>query len=297
MITVVKEDNTELVVDATFTNLTADGEELRLATRNALLQAEEQGLHNIAFTALGAGELDPETEARVMVSETRCFLALSNNVENVIFSVVDDNAFSKVAKRDRIVCLGDSITFGYPGGPDTSWVALASEMVKLNLINEGINGDSTSGMLYRLKYGILPIAPAYVIILGGANDILFDEAGFEQIRDNIKAMATMALEAGVCPVLGVPSPVLPVGGFVPPYLAGMMAKIMADIGCWVKEFTEQEKLPVLDFYTPMLDPQTGKINPAYFLDGAHPNSKGYRELARAAVQVLLRLKKGFYYNS
>lgn len=280
--------------------LAADEAGVRLVTREALLRAEECGLHNIAVPVpvTGVGELDPEAAAKVMVSEARRLLAHSNSVENVIFSVFADTAFEtflKVARRDQVVCLGDSITYGYPGGPETSWVALSSKMVGLTLVNEGINGDSTWGMLDRLKYDVRPMAPAYVIILGGANDILLG-GSVEEIQDNIKTMAAVALEAGICPVLVVPPPALPGGGFVPPGLAGSLAEAMATIGCWVRSFAEQERLPALDFYTPMLDPQTGKGNPHYFTDGAHPNQKGYRELARAAGQTLLRLKKGFYYK-
>ena len=275
----------------------ADKAEVRLFTRKALLRAEERGLHNIAFLVpvTGVGELAPETAAQVMVSEARCLLVHSS-VENVIFSIFTDTAFetfSKIARRDQVVCLGDSITYGYPGGPETSWVALSSKMAGLTLVNEGMNGDSTRGMLDRLQYDVRPMGPAYVIILGGANDILLGSS-VEEIQNNIKTMARVALDAGICPVLVMPPPALPGGGFVPPGLAGCLAEAMATIGCWVKSFAEQERLPALDFYTPMLDPQTGKGNPHYFTDGAHPNQKGYRQLAGAAGQVLLRLKKGFY---
>jgi lysophospholipase L1-like esterase len=327
MITVVKGDTAGLTVDTIITitpalieaSLTSGGDRLkaghaihaagtreehtpivaglRLATRKALQQAEEQGLHSIALArGISSGELAPETAAKVMVSEARCFLAGSKSIDDVIFSITDDEVFeifSKVASRDQVVCLGDSITFGYPYGPGTSWVALASKMAGFRLVNEGINGDPTSGMLYRLKYYIIPTAPAYVIILGGANDILLD-GSLEEVQDNLQTMAAIALAAGICPVLGIPAPALPSGGFVPPVLAGRLAEAMETIGRWVRVYADQEQLPVLDFYTPMLDPQTLKVNPHYFIDGAHPNQKGYRELAGAAAQLLLSLKKGFY---
>lgn len=277
-------------------DLVTDEAKVRLATRNALLRARELGLSSIAFPALGTGVggLGLKLAAKVMLSEARRHLARDTSVENIVFAVFDDlalEAFSEAVRRDQVVCLGDSITFGYPGGPGTSWVALSSEMVGLSLVNEGMNGDTTRGMLDRLKYDVLPTAPAYVIILGGANDVLLG-GSLEEIQDNIKVMAAIALEAGSCPVLVMPPPALPGGGFVPPCLAGKLAVAMENLGYWVRALAEQEQLPVLDFYTPMLDPQTGKANSNYFTDGAHPKQNGYRVLARVAGQLLLRLKKG-----
>ncbi|MDD4237303.1 MAG: macro domain-containing protein [Desulfotomaculaceae bacterium] len=277
-------------------DLDTDEARVRLATRNALLRARELGLSSIAFPALGTGVggLGLKITAKVMLSEVRRHLARDTSVENIVFAVFDDTAFetfSEVAKRDQVVCLGDSITYGYPYGPESSWVAFSSKLVGLSLVNEGMNGDSSRGMLERLQYDVLQTTPAYVIILGGANDVLLG-SNLEELQYNIKVMAAKAFEAGICPVLGMPPPALLSGGFVPASLAGKLAVAMENIGCWIRAFAEQEQLPVLDFYTPMLDPQTGKANLHYYTDGAHPNQKGYRELARAATQVLLRLKKG-----
>lgn len=304
MITVVKGDTASLAVDPIITvepfeagAAAPDETAVRQSIRKAFLGAEERDLHNIAFFVppAGAGVLNQETLAKVMISEARCRLACAGSIENVVFAVADDGllaAFAEIARRDRVVCLGDSITYGYPGGPQASWVAGASRMANISLVNEGINGDPTSSMLHRLRYDICPAAPAYVLIQGGANDVLLGYSE-KETRRNIESMSGLALEAGICPILVVPPPVIPVDGFVPASLAGRMAEVMAGVGRWVRAFAEKQLLPALDFNTVLLDPQTGGGDPRYFVDGAHPNQKGYRELALVAAELLLRLKKGF----
>lgn len=327
MITIIKGTISDLAVDAIFTiapvpvggpastgcaglkatdviqaatpgeDLANDVTKLRLTTRKAMLKAEERDFHNIAFTLPGRGVAARNPQAaKVMISEIRCHLAHAGSIEKVVISVDDDTAFDsfwRVVRRDHIVCLGDSITHGYPYGPEASWVALSSKMVGLKLANQGINGDSTSGMLERFKHDVLSAAPAYVIIMGGANDVLMGRS-IGRIQDNMKVMAASALAEGVCPVLGMPPPALPGGGFVPIALAGLLAEKMVTIGRWVRSYAEQERIPVMDFYTPMLEPETGMGNPHYYTDGAHPNQKGYRKLARAAAEVLILLKKGLF---
>ncbi|HOV80887.1 MAG TPA: SGNH/GDSL hydrolase family protein [Bacillota bacterium] len=194
-----------------------------------------------------------------------------------------------MAKRDKIICLGDSITYGYPYGPDMSWVKLCAASTGLNMLNRGINGDTTAQMRRRFNYDVLAAEPACVIVMGGTNDVWVGFDG-ERMRGNIKSMAMGALKNGICPVLGLPVPVSleDLDGFLP----GDVICELALLRDWISDFAEENLLPVLDFYTPLLNPVTGEANPDYFMDDSHPNAAGYRVLAGAAEKVLLNLKKG-----
>jgi O-acetyl-ADP-ribose deacetylase (regulator of RNase III) len=85
-----------------------DVETVRLATRNALRRAGELGLKSVVFPALGtgAGGLDLDLAAAVMVSEVRSHMARGTELEEVLFALFDEKgcrAFSRIAGRRRIV--------------------------------------------------------------------------------------------------------------------------------------------------------------------------------------------------
>jgi len=278
-------------------DLVTDTDKVRVATRNALLRAGEMSLQSIAFPALGTGVggLDLDKAARVMISEVRRYLARGTSLGEVVFALFDDagyEAFARVAGRNSIVCLGDSITYGFPYGPEVSWVGRSAKSLRVKMINKGVNGDTTRQMLRRFARDVSSLSPAYVIIMGGTNDA-FIGATPENIQNNVIDMAAKALDDGICPVIGLPAPVnlYNPDGFLPDFV-GIAAFELDSYRELIKDFANEELLPVLDFYTPLLDPETGRANPDYFVDEGHPNETGYEVLTGAALEMLPALKKG-----
>lgn len=49
----------------------------------------------------------------------------------------------------KIVCLGDSLTYGYGVPRKDGWVSLAAQATGHTLVNKGVSGDTTGGMLAR----------------------------------------------------------------------------------------------------------------------------------------------------
>ncbi len=275
-------------------DLVTDEAKVRSATRNALLRAEELGLKSMAFPALGtgAGGLDFDRSASTMVSETRRHLAGGSGLDEVAFVLFDDaglSAFSKYTERKRVFCLGDSITYGFPYGPAASWVDICGRALGIKMVNKGANGDTTHGMWLRFKRDVAPFNPAYVIIMGGANDA-FMGYSLEEVEESIADLVEEAYENGICPLLGLPAP-LNLGNYVPDDV-GIASCELDTFRIWMKEFANEELIPVLDFYTPLLVEATGAAYPGYFLDEAHPNETGYRVMAKAVEPVLANLKKG-----
>ena len=50
----------------------------------------------------------------------------------------------------RVLALGDSLTAGYGATPAESWPARLAELTGWQVINEGVNGDTSAGALGRL---------------------------------------------------------------------------------------------------------------------------------------------------
>jgi lysophospholipase L1-like esterase len=86
---------------------------------------------------------------------------------------------ARVAEDQRaVVFLGDSITQGWGGG-------LAAAFPGSKVANRGISGDTTRGVLLRLREDVLAINPTAVVLLIGTND-LDEGATPEVIAGNLK---------------------------------------------------------------------------------------------------------------
>jgi lysophospholipase L1-like esterase len=79
--------------------------------------------------------------------------------------------------QGAIVFLGDSITQG--------WRELDKNFAPAKIANRGISGDTTRGMLIRLKDDVLSLKPSAVVMLMGTND-LEENAEPETIAANVK---------------------------------------------------------------------------------------------------------------
>src|ERR671918_2340509 len=74
--------------------------------------------------------------------------------------------WAKRVEQDQkaVVFLGDSITQGWGGG-------LGAAFPGVKVANRGISGDTTRGVLIRLREDVLALDPAAVVILIGTNDL------------------------------------------------------------------------------------------------------------------------------
>ncbi len=108
----------------------------------------------------------------------------------------------------KIVCIGDSITYGYGVERELSWVSLLSQKPKQEIINKGIPGNTTAEMLNRFSIDVSPHKPSGAMILGGTNDILLNiEIDVQDILDNITAMVAICRSQAVEPIILTPLPV------------------------------------------------------------------------------------------
>lgn len=179
----------------------------------------------------------------------------------------------------KIVCLGDSLTYGFGVRRGEDWVSLTAAATGHRLINRGINGDTTGGMLARFRGDVLDEGPGAAVIMGGTNDIL--TAGTDSgARSNMAAMIQQAASAGVTPIIGIPIPA------DPPYVRedwGGLADFSAvnrDLrayGEWLRKFCGVFGASVVDFTA--LFAAGGEARHDLYLDGLHPNIAGHTAMA------------------
>jgi lysophospholipase L1-like esterase len=178
--------------------------------------------------------------------------------------------------RLKIVALGDSITYGFPYLPEFSWVRLASDELGIAMLNKGINGDTTWGMLERFTVDVTAYRPSHVIILGGANDA-FEGVIANEAVDNISRMVQLAGQSSIVPLIGLPPP------------CNFREEIrLVQYRHLLRRYASANDIGLIDFYAAMLNPAGDGIREGLHIDGVHPNEAGYRVMAGVAAEFLRR---------
>lgn len=173
----------------------------------------------------------------------------------------------------KIVAIGDSITEGYPFSNQESWVEHLTRDVKCQVLNQGICGDFTSGMLKRFQRDVLDHTPTHVIILGGANDA-YERIPVESVSANFKAMEEACRQNGITPIFGLPTP----------SLLFEEEQILIEYRNWLKSYTNEKGILVFDFYSPFLERIKAGQGAPLFVDEVHPSVEGYALMGEVAVQ-------------
>jgi lysophospholipase L1-like esterase len=194
----------------------------------------------------------------------------------------------------KIVALGDSLTVGETGftisdEPVTPYPKclelLAEEYLRgrqssmaVEVLNRGVNGDLTSGMLERFPRDVVEAKADYVIILGGSNDIGW---GLDPttIAHNLSGMYEAALNNGIRAVACAVPSILGFDELISPRL-GLNRLIRAE--------AETRKMPFIDLFTATADPRNNRLSEDYSADGLHLNPKGYERIGKHIFDKWLR---------
>lgn len=267
---------------------------IRTVTGEACKAAENRGLKSLLIPVINSRsqEISPDAAARVMISEVRRHLSLGSGIEEVTFALPDEKgvqAFQRAAARQKIVCLGDSITYGYPDGPQFSWVTAVAEATGYPFINRGISGETTGQMLVRFDQDVVNEEPAYVIFAGGHNDGWMGVSQSE-VQENILNVVKQSFDNGICPILVLPSP-LNTEQMLQHYEgtreeAHRYFTKLEQTRQWIRQYAQNRGLLTLDFHTPLLAVNSDQGAPQYLLDGGHPTHQGYRILGDAVIKQL-----------
>ena len=186
--------------------------------------------------------------------------------------------------KKKIVCIGDSLTEGYQIPAGTCWPSLLNKESTYEIINSGICGDTTSGMLARFHEMVIAHKPRYVIIMGGTNDIWFNTPD-QQIIGNILAMTRHARHYNIQSIIGIPTafylPEMDDGEHFFMDLKGMHQRLIAYRQTLMR-FALDDNQPIIDFSLNM--------SAHLFLDdGLHPNIEGHQMMAKNAKEGLVNI--------
>ena len=184
-----------------------------------------------------------------------------------LVGVADGAAAAPTDRSLKIVALGDSLTSGHRLPKSDAYPALLEKALEeaglpFDVVNHGVNGDTTAGGVRRLE-AALDEKPQILIVAFGANDGLRG-VPIPQVRANLAKIIETAQARGVA-VLLVGMEALPLYGW----------QYTIDFHNLWPELAARYKVPLVPF---MLDGVLG--NPDLMSpDGIHPNAAGARLIA------------------
>ena len=166
---------------------------------------------------------------------------------------------------ENIICFGDSITFGYGVKPGEDYPSILSKMVKMPVINAGVDGDTSISAFKRIEKDVLARKPFLVLIEFCGNDFLKDIPQ-ESTIDNVRSMILKAQGQGAITVIVDIS----AGFFLRDYRM---------------KFSRLAKETGSIFVPAVL---SGIItNPAMKSDFMHPNQEGYKIIAQRIYRAII----------
>lgn len=190
----------------------------------------------------------------------------------------------------RILCFGDSITYGVteqaPDGPRGSLAPVEGYVPKLwrlietkygpgyELINAGKPGEGATAGLSRLDAEIAKERPEVVLLLEGINDVNSDSPRFSEVATDLAAMIRHARRTGVDVVLGTYPTVDPRG------FRASNPENVAILNERIRRIGSTEGVVVADHERAVTSP--ADEGP----DGIHPNNLGYEIMAETWLAAL-----------
>ena len=178
-------------------------------------------------------------------------------------------------KEKRVVFMGNSITEG--------WVKIRPDFFEENgYIGRGIGGQTSYQFVVRFRPDVINLKPKLVVINAGTNDVAENTGPFDlqTTFGNIVSMVELAKANKIKVIL---TSVLPAAKFGwNKSIKDAPAKIEA-LNALIKEYAKKNKIPYVDYYTPMVTGADRALNPAYSKDGVHPTAAGY-EVMEALIK-------------
>src|SRR5215210_3224817 len=190
-----------------------------------------------------------------------------------------------------VVGLGDSITDDYQ-----SWLEILRHLLVerrpesgIYLVNAGISGDTSSGLLGRLL-DILEGSPAWIITLIGTNDVAFVRdpptkslVSPEETGKNLRALRDLAETLSATRLVWITPPpaIEDRANEVPAGQPVWRNADLAKVANLVREVAGED--PLVDLWEVFGEPADPKL---LLPDGLHPSLAGQRAIAAALVEQL-----------
>lgn len=190
-----------------------------------------------------------------------------------------------LAARDRVVFLGDSLTYDGWTKKD-GWVRqvvarLAARGVKIRPVCAGVPGDRSIEMLRRFDRDVASRRPDWVVLNCGVNDVWHGAQGctLDEFRDAVNAMLDRARDSGIAVLCSTAS-------VIGEDVSSAANQTLASYNDAVRTLARERRLRLADCSRSFHDAlrARGAIAGSWLTeDGVHLNALGAATMARAML--------------
>jgi lysophospholipase L1-like esterase len=194
-------------------------------------------------------------------------------------------------KTITVLCIGDSHTAGFPdydpfmgGDPESSyqfWLTKAlmnaNPALTYNLINEGMCGDTSRGIVQRLLQSLRKQSYDLVILAGGTNDLGLNNS--DQVFSHLKQGYEACMNQSI-PVIAPAIPPISFTEIVPPVIALNNA---------IQSYASQNHhILFADWFSALRDADGFLADPYNSGDGIHLSVAGYKRIGELLAPLVKR---------
>lgn len=188
--------------------------------------------------------------------------------------------------KNLYIFLGDSLTFGYGVKPKDNWVTKLKDNLNLDIINKGVNGSTTTDMLFRFQEDVIDLNPQNLFIMGGTNDLLSNRS-IDSIVSNVELMIKDSINNNIKVILGIPPTIIPDMAnrlFMKCDAYDYCKNSLPLLRCKLLELCELYSIKHIDFFSASNNTTDAK---QLYLDGIHFNEIGQNILYSTAKEIYL----------
>jgi acyl-CoA thioesterase I len=190
--------------------------------------------------------------------------------------------------KNKLICIGDSLTFGYGVYTFQCWVSKLQELIGFDVKNAGVNGDTIVGILERNFQDVILQNPTCAIVMAGTNDFILGRS-LESVLKSIDMIISEMLSNDIVPIIGIEIPVEPI--MANEMWASGVNYILINKNILTYRDSILEKIKMskdifcIDFYKVYRNITQKRIR-EYYIDGIHPTAKGHALMAECAFEFL-----------
>ena len=192
-----------------------------------------------------------------------------------------------------LMAFGDSITAGVGDGPDATdlpqppagYPLRLQNLLGLPVINDGDPGERTIEGLPRLRRDLETVAPDFVIILEGTNDV--EDGDADEALDNIQSMIDSVFASGAQPLLGTITPTCC------NHQNQLPEEAVLFYNDQLRMIAKNNSVQLIDFYSALAGgpeesyPVDGTPGLIHVPEGLHPTPSGYDLMATTARGIFI----------
>ena len=185
-------------------------------------------------------------------------LILLTIIALIIFFKKETPEVIKLNPTDKILAFGDSITYGYGEGSNESYPYLLSRATNTEVVNAGVNGDTSSDGLRRLPALLEDSSIKLILLCFGGNDIL-QKQPLSELKSNLNKMIQIAKAKNIDVILISVPKISPLG--------------LSSLALY-STVADEENIELMDDLLTHVLSRSSLKN-----DYIHPNSKGYKYMS------------------